>query len=85
VSGPVDTLVIRADASGSVAGHQLAVIEPGTVERARRARDAIRQVRTAQGDEAVLRLVELEPWSRLPERRWALVPYDASASPDPSE
>ncbi len=84
VSGPVDTLVIRADASGSVAGHQLAVIEPGTVERARRARDAIRQVRTAQGDEAVLRLVELEPWSQLPERRWALVPYDASASPDPS-
>jgi protein ImuB len=84
VSGPVDTLVIRADASGSVAGHQLAVVEPGTVERARRARDAIRQVRTAQGDEAVLRLVELEPWSRLPERRWALVPYDVSASPDPS-
>ena len=84
VSGPVDTLVIRADASGSIAGHQLAVVEPGAVERARRARDAIRQVRTAQGDEAVLRLVELEPWSRLPERRWALVPYDVSASPDPS-
>jgi protein ImuB len=84
VSGPVDTLVIRADASGSVAGHQLAVIEPGAVERARRARDAIRQVRTTQGDEAVLRLVELEPWSQLPERRWALVPYDVSASPDPS-
>jgi nucleotidyltransferase/DNA polymerase involved in DNA repair len=84
VSGPVDTLVIRADASGSAAGHQLAVIEPGDAERERRARDAIRQVRTAQGDEAVLRLVELEPWSRLPERRWALVPYDVSASPDPS-
>jgi protein ImuB len=84
ISGPVDTLVIRADASGSVAGHQLAVVEPGTAERARRAHDAIRQVRTAQGDEAVLRLVELEPWSQLPERRWALVPYDVSASPDPS-
>lgn len=84
VSGPVDTLIIRADASGSVAGHQLAIVEPGAVERARRARDAIRQVRTAQGDEAVLRIVELEPWSQLPERRWALVPYDVSASPDPS-
>lgn len=84
VSGPVETLVIRADASGRFAGHQLAVIEPGAIERARRAREAIRQVRTAQGDDAVLRLVELEPWSRLPERRWALAPYDASTSPDPS-
>jgi protein ImuB len=84
VSGPVETLVIRADASGRSAGHQLAVIEPGAIERGRRAREAIRQVRTAQGDEAVLRLVELEPWSQLPERRWALAPYDASTSPDPS-
>lgn len=84
VSGPVETLVIRADASGRLAGHQLAVIEPGAVERDRRARDAIRQVRSTQGDEAVLRLVELEPWSQLPERRWALVPYDVSISHDPS-
>ena len=84
VSGAVETLVIRADASGTLAGHQLAVIEPGAVERTRRARDAIRQVRSVQGDEAVLRLVELEPWSQLPERRWALVPYDVSTSQDPS-
>jgi hypothetical protein len=33
-------------------------------------------VRTALGDEVILRAVEVEPWSRLPERRWALVPYD---------
>jgi protein ImuB len=84
VGGPVETLAIRADASGSAAGHQLTVVETGADERARRARDAIRQVRSAQGDEAVLRLVELEPWTQLPERRWALVPYDVSASPDPS-
>jgi protein ImuB len=84
VGGPVDTLVIRADASGSLAGHQLAVALPGAGERSRRARDAIRQVRAAHGDEAVLRLVELEPWTRLPERRWALVPYDVSTSRDPS-
>ena len=84
VSGPVETLVIRADASGALAGHQLAIIEPGAVERTRRAREAVRQVRSMQGDEAVLRLVELEPWSQLPERRWALVPYDVSTSQDPS-
>ena len=84
VSGPVETLVIRADASGQIAGHQIAIIEPGAQERSRRAGDAIRQVRTSHGDEAVLRLVELEPWTQLPERRWALVPYDVSTSPDPS-
>ena len=28
-------------------------------------------------DAQVLRLVEIEPWSRLPERRWALGPYEA--------
>ncbi len=84
VSGPVETLVIRADASGTLAGHQLAIIETGALERDRRAREAIRQVRSVQGDEAVLRLVELEPWSQLPERRWALVPYDVSISHDPS-
>jgi protein ImuB len=81
VQGPIETLIIRADASGRVAGRQLAFAEAGAGERARRAREAVRQVRSAQGDGAVLRLVELEPWSRLPERRWALVPYEAS--PDP--
>ncbi len=84
VTGPVDTLVIRADASGTASGHQLAVIEPAERERSRRAREAIRQVRVAHGDEAVLRVVEMEPWTQLPERRWALVPYDASTNPDHS-
>jgi len=64
--------------SGHLGGRQLTVVETGADERGRRAREAVRQVRAAQGPEAVLRLVELEPWSRLPERRWALAPYDIS-------
>ena len=43
----------------------------------RRAGVAIAQVRAAPGAAAVLRLVEMEPWSRLPERAWALGPYEA--------
>ena len=66
----------RVDASGALAGHQLTAIPSPADERGRRAREAVRQVRAAQGPEAVLRAVELEPWSRLPERRWALAPYD---------
>jgi protein ImuB len=84
VAAPVEALVVRADASGRLGGHQLAVIETGAAERGRRASEAVRQVRSAQGDEAVLRLVELEPWSRLPERRWALVPFDTSPTHGPS-
>ncbi len=84
VSGPVDTLVVRVDASASAGGHQLTLAEPGVVERDRRAREAIRHISRSYGDDAVLRVVQLEPWSRLPERQWALVPYDASISPDRS-
>jgi protein ImuB len=76
VEGSVEELRIRVDASGSLAGHQLAAIQTAAEERSRRAGEAIRQVRTALGDEVILRAVEVEPWSRLPERRWALVPYE---------
>ena len=56
----------------------------GAEERTRRTGEAIDQIRTAHGDDAVLQAVEIEPWSSLPERRWALVPYDVSISPDRS-
>jgi protein ImuB len=78
ISAPVETLVVRGDASGALGGRQLTAIETGAEERGRRAREAVRQVRAAQGPESVLRLVELEPWTQMPERRWALVPYDPS-------
>ncbi|MEW6582549.1 MAG: hypothetical protein AB1416_07305 [Actinomycetota bacterium] len=76
VAAPVEELTVRADASGALAGHQLAVVAAADEERARRVREAARQVRSAQGDGALLRPVEIEPWSRLPERRWALVPFE---------
>jgi len=78
VTGPVSTLALRADASGTPSGNQLTLERAGHRERVRRTGEAVRQVRAAVGDEALLRVVELEPWSRLPERRWALVPFDTS-------
>jgi protein ImuB len=76
VTGPVAELWIGGDASGRVAGHQLTAIASPDEERRARAREAIRQVRAAQGPEAMVRAVEIEPWSRLPERRWALTPFE---------
>jgi protein ImuB len=72
----VEALTVRADASGSLGGHQLTVVAAADEERARRVREASRQVRSALGDDALLRPVEIEPGSRLPERRWALVPFE---------
>lgn len=84
VSGPVDTLVIRVDASGAAEGTQLAFSEPGAAQRNRQIHEAIRQISGTHGDDAILRTAAFEPWSRLPERQWALVPYDASISPEHS-
>jgi len=75
VEGAVEELRVRVDASGDLAGHQLTAVRTATEERSRRAGEAVRQVRRSLGDEVILRVVEMESWSRLPERRWALVPY----------
>jgi DNA polymerase-4/protein ImuB len=38
--------------------------------------EATRQLQARYGHTPVYRAMEVEPWSRVPERRWALVPYD---------
>lgn len=38
--------------------------------------EAVRQLCARYGYSPVYRIMELEPWSRIPERRWALIPYD---------
>ncbi len=81
ISAPVEVLIVRADASGHEGGHQLTVLDIGRVERARRTGEAVLQTRAALGDQAVMRVIELDPLSRLPERRWALVPFDTSPEP----
>lgn len=73
VVAPVESLTVRADASGALGGRQLALLSAGDDERVRRVREAMRQVRSSQGDDVLLRAVEMEPWSHLPERRWAMV------------
>jgi DNA polymerase-4/protein ImuB len=76
VEGAVEELRVRVDASGNLAGHQLTAVRTAAEERSRRAGEAVRQVRRSLGDEVILRVVEMESWSRLPERRWAFVPFD---------
>lgn len=38
--------------------------------------NAVRQLKQRYGDSPLYRIVEIEPWSRIPERRYALIDYD---------
>jgi protein ImuB len=57
-------------------GHQLALIRPEGDERNARLREGLRQVRASAGAGAVAGVVEVAPWSRIPEQRAILVPRD---------
>jgi hypothetical protein len=58
----------------SVDAQQLTLLERRGAERDRRLDGATQQVRAAVGDGALLRVVGVDPTSRLPERRYGLTP-----------
>jgi protein ImuB len=74
--GPATTLVLRAVELGPPA-HDQGGLERSPQERRReRIAEAVRQARAAGGRDAVLRVLEVEPASRVPERRAMLTPFE---------
>src|SRR5262249_43682663 len=71
---PAATLRLEAMALGPVAGEQLTLSGPEE-ERRRRISEAVRQTRSAAGSDAVLRVLQVDPDSRIPERRDVLMPW----------
>jgi nucleotidyltransferase/DNA polymerase involved in DNA repair len=71
-----DTLVLTLDEIGRGSGQQRRLITDATPQLDAVA-DAIRQIRVRYGRPMVLRVVEVDPCSRHPEERAALIPYDA--------
>jgi protein ImuB len=71
---PAATLRLEAMALGPETGEQLSLASP---EQERRGRifEAVRQTRSAAGADAVLRVLEVDPDSRVPERREVLMPF----------
>ena len=57
-------------------GQQLALVEPAGEEAAGRLREGLRQVRASTGSGSVCAVVEVAPWSRIPEARALVVPRD---------
>ena len=72
--GPAAVMRLEAVALGPAAGEQLSLASPEQ-QRRRRIGEAVRQARAAGGSEAVLRVLEVDPDSRVPERREALMPF----------
>ena len=57
-------------------GQQLALVEPAGEEAGMRLREGLRQVRASTGTGSVCAVVEVAPWSRIPEARALVVPRD---------
>jgi protein ImuB len=75
---PAPVLALGIEVVGLVesAGRQLALIRPEGDELRSRLQDGLRQVRASAGAGAVATVVEVAPWSRIPEQRSLLVPRD---------
>ena len=74
---PAERVRLRAEGFGPALGSQVALVQEPATARADRLREAIRQTRAAAGPEAALRILCVDPDSRVPERRLVLAPWDA--------
>jgi protein ImuB len=83
---PAASLSLAALETGPPASDQATLDEPSQRDRRRRLAEAVRQARAIAGKDAVLRVLEVDSGSRVPERRVLLTPFttytdDSSASP----
>ncbi len=75
---PAATLRLEALALGPETGEQLSLSSPEE-ERRRRISEAVRQTRSAAGADSLMRVLEVDPESRVPERREVLMPWTEGA------
>jgi protein ImuB len=73
--GPAAALRLRALGFGPPVGDQLELAIGGVEPRRRRLGAAVREVRAAQGPEALLRILPVDAASRVPERWAMLTPF----------
>jgi protein ImuB len=73
--GPATALRLRAVGLGPPARDQLELAVGGAEPRRRRLRAVVREVRAAQGAEALLKILPVDDASRVPERWALLTPY----------
>jgi protein ImuB len=75
---PVESLALEVEAFGPPAHDQGRLLDEAAEVRRWRLGEAVRQARQAAGADAALRVLDVDPDSRIPERRAVLAPF-----PDP--
>jgi hypothetical protein len=80
--GPAHTLILEANGLGPRAGEQLELARREEERRRARLDEAVRQARAAAGPGAVLRVLDADPGSRVPERRTFLTPFNPTPPPE---
>jgi protein ImuB len=77
IPAPAEVLRLAVERYGPAACDQRVLLEDPAAARMARLREAIRQARVAAGPDAALRVLEVDPESRFPERRAVLAPFEA--------
>jgi protein ImuB len=73
---PAETLLLTVERFGPPHPEMRALFDDGEVRRDERLREAVRQARAVAGPDAALRVLEIDPDSRVPERRVVLTPFE---------
>jgi protein ImuB len=73
----VEELALELTSLAAGGDRQMALIRPASELLRERASEAARQVRAGLGEGHLWRVVEVAPWSRVPEGRDLLVPFDS--------
>ena len=73
---PVFELRLELVELSASVGRQLELVKPAAAERRGRLKEGLRQVRASTGGGSVCSVVEVAPWSRIPEARALFVPRD---------
>jgi protein ImuB len=76
IPAPVVELRLEAVELSASTGQQLELVRPAGDELQARLSDGLRQVRASTGSGSVVGVVEVAPWSRIPEARALFVPRD---------
>ncbi|HVF78927.1 MAG TPA: hypothetical protein VNA28_11565 [Solirubrobacteraceae bacterium] len=74
---PAEVLELMVERFGPPNPEAHALFDDGEVRRDERLREAVRQTRAVAGPDAALRVLEIDPDSRVPERRVVLTPFDS--------
>lgn len=77
---PAESLALEVEAFGPPAQDQGRMFDDGEAERHARLGEAVRQARQSAGAGAAMRVLDVDPDSRVPERRSMLAPYNESGS-----